>query len=277
MSNQIHFKTIIISDVHLGTPNCKIEEVNRFLQRTGCERLILNGDIIDGWQLRRSGRWTREHTRFVRLILRKIEFEGTEVIYLRGNHDGALSHLLPLHFDSIKIQEDYLWTTRQGKYLVLHGDIFDLVTRHLVLIAHLGDIGYQLLLRLNRVYNAWRNWRGQEYTSISKRIKARIKSAVNFVSKFEEQLTQLALSRGCQGVVCGHIHVAADKNLGPIRYLNCGDWVETMSAIVEHEDGQVELISYQDFCAQLDEFNSEELKHPVISGDEVIEPAHAMA
>lgn len=253
MAKKLRFRTIIISDVHLGTPDCKIKEVNRFLKATHCDRLILNGDIIDGWQLVRSGRWTRYHTRFIRLVLKKVEKRETEVIYLRGNHDGILSRFLPLHFDKINVQEDYLWSTNMGQYLVLHGDIFDAVTQHLTLLARMGDVGYQLLLRLNRTYNAWRAWRGKEYYSISKRIKACVKSAVNFVSKFEHQLAELARNRGCQGVVCGHIHVASDKTLGSIHYLNCGDWVETMSAVVEHLDGRLELITYEEFCGRLEE------------------------
>ncbi len=260
MAKKLHFKTIIISDVHLGTEDCKIREVNRFLKATQCDRLILNGDIIDGWQLSRSARWTNQHTQFVRLVLKKVEKEETEVVYLRGNHDGILSHVLPLHFDKIRVQEDYVLSTSRGQYLILHGDIFDMVTQHLVIVAKLGDIGYQLLLRINRAYNTWRLWRGLEYDSISKRIKARVKSAVNFVSKFEQHLTEIALNRGCQGVVCGHIHVPADKHLEHIHYLNCGDWVETMSAVVEHLDGKLELLTYDDFRSRLDEHPSDEVE-----------------
>lgn len=274
MARKLRYKTIVLSDVHLGTQDCKITQVNDFLKATHSERLILNGDIIDGWQLVRSGKWTSDHTRFVRLILKKVEKHGTEVIYLRGNHDGILSRFLPLRFEKISVREDYVWETEQGRYLVLHGDVFDLVTRHFVLLARLGDVGYQLLLRLNRAYNLWRAWRGKEYYSISKRIKARVKSAVNFVSNFERQLAEIALSRGCQGVVCGHIHVPADKHLRDIHYLNCGDWVETMSAVVEHLDGRLELIGYEQVLAQREQASLEADARDVWEED-LLEPAEA--
>ncbi|MCI0536480.1 MAG: UDP-2,3-diacylglucosamine diphosphatase [Verrucomicrobiales bacterium] len=251
MSQQLDFRTVVISDVHLGTPDCKADQVNHFLSSTRCHRLILNGDIIDGWRLTKSGRWTEPHSRFVRLILSKVAQGETEVVYLRGNHDGFLNALMPLCLGQIRVQEDYEWETQFGRYLVLHGDCLDIVTRHAEVLAHLGDWGYRVLLRLNRLYNWWRALRGADYFSISREIKARVKSAVNFISKFEEGLTKLARSRGCQGVVCGHIHVPADRYIDEVRYLNCGDWVETMSAVVEHLDGRVELLTYTDFCSRL--------------------------
>src|SRR5262245_12471988 len=251
MSKHLEFKTIIVSDVHLGTPDCKAEQVNHFLSSARCHRLILNGDIIDGWRLGRSGRWTEQHTRFVRLILDKVQLRETEVVYLRGNHDGFLNTFLPLCFGQIRVQEDYEWDTEFGRYLVLHGDSLDIVTRHAAILARLGDLGYRILLRLNCVYNWWRALCGAEYFSISRAIKARVKSAVNFISKFEEELATLARSRGCQGVVCGHIHVPADRYIQEVRYLNCGDWVETMSAVVEHLDGRLEVLTYEEFCGRL--------------------------
>ncbi|MEY2879432.1 MAG: hypothetical protein RLZZ15_1812 [Verrucomicrobiota bacterium] len=133
------------------------------------------------------------------------------------------------------------------RYLVLHGDVFDTVTKNFVWLAHLGDRGYALLLRLNCAYNAWRAWRGQEYWSLSKALKARVKSAVNHVSKFETHIAALARQRGCAGVMCGHIHTPADKVLGDVHYLNSGDWVESLTAIVEHWDGRLEVMSFADF------------------------------
>jgi UDP-2,3-diacylglucosamine pyrophosphatase LpxH len=134
--------------------------------------------------------------------------------------------------------------------LVLHGDVFDSITKNFVWLAHLGDWGYRALLKINRAYNGWRAWRGLEYWSLSKAIKARVKSAVNHVSNFEEHIAELAKSRGCSGVMCGHIHTAADKMLGEIHYLNSGDWVESLTAIVEHHDGRFELINYFDFLRE---------------------------
>jgi UDP-2,3-diacylglucosamine pyrophosphatase LpxH len=146
--------------------------------------------------------------------------------------------------------EDHVHTGPRGSYLVLHGDVFDSVTRNFVFLSHLGDWGYGVLLRINRVYNAWRAWRGLEYWSLSKAIKARVKSAVSHVSNFEEHVARLARDRGCVGVMCGHIHTPADKMLGGIHYLNSGDWVESLTAIVEHADGRYELIDYTAFARE---------------------------
>jgi UDP-2,3-diacylglucosamine pyrophosphatase LpxH len=244
----LEFRTIILSDVHLGTPDCKIREVNHFLKHTQSQKLVLNGDIIDGWQLHRGATWTRQHTRFVRLVLKKLEKKDTHVVYLRGNHDDILARFLPLAFEHLEIAEDHVHEGVHGRYLVLHGDVFDAVTKNFALLAHLGDFGYKLLLRLNRFYNATRAWRGKEYYSLSKAIKARVKSAVSYVSKFEQQLAHLARKRGCIGVICGHIHTPEVRMIGDIHYLNSGDWLESLSAIVEHFDGRFELIDFKRFC-----------------------------
>lgn len=244
---KLHVRTVILSDVHLGTRDSKVQEVNHFLRQVRCEKLILNGDIIDGWQLRRGGNWTKAHTRFVRIVLKKIEKRDTEVIYLRGNHDDILASFLPFAFENLHVVEDHIHETPHGRYLVLHGDIFDTVTKNFVFLSHLGDWGYQMLLGINRAYNAWRSWRGKEYWSLSKAIKARVKDAVNHISKFEEHIAQLARQRGCTGVLCGHIHTPADKMIDDIHYLNSGDWVESLTAIVEHWDGRFELIDFTHF------------------------------
>jgi UDP-2,3-diacylglucosamine pyrophosphatase LpxH len=247
---KLKVKTVILSDVHLGTPNCKIREVNHFLKFTQCRKLILNGDIIDGWKLKRSGGWTKGHTRFVRRVLKKMEKKDTEVIYLRGNHDDILGKFLPLDFETLHVVEEHVHVTPNGRYLVLHGDVFDLVTTKMPILSHIGDVGYNLLLGLNRAYNHWRSWRGKEYFSLSAAIKAKVKKAVNFVSSFEDHIVDIAKRRNCTGVICGHIHTAADKMLGDIHYLNSGDWVESLTAIVEHEDGRFELIRFSDFVLQ---------------------------
>jgi len=243
----LRVRTVILSDIHLGTADCKIEEVNHFLRHVRCEKLILNGDIIDGWQLKRTGQWTKAHTRFIRIVLKKLEKRDTEVIYLRGNHDDVLSAFLPLAFENLSIVEDYVHESPSGRYLVLHGDVFDTVTKNFVFLAHLGDWGYRALLKINRFYNAYRAWRGKEYWSLSKAIKARVKEAVNHVSNFEEHITQLAKQRDCIGVMCGHIHTPAVKMFGDIHYLNSGDWVESLTAIVEHYDGRYELVEFSKF------------------------------
>jgi UDP-2,3-diacylglucosamine pyrophosphatase LpxH len=250
MKNHLHVRSVIVSDIHLGTPHSKVEEVTHFLKHVRCDRLILNGDIIDGWRLRRGGVWTKDHTRFIRRVLTMIQKRDTEVIYLRGNHDDFLGRLLPLQFDHLHLVEDCILETAQGRYLVLHGDVFDGVIKNMVFLAHLGDAGYALLLRLNRFYNWFRALRGKEYFSLSQAIKAKVKQAVSFIGKFEDQIASLARDRGCRGVICGHIHTPADKMIGDIHYLNSGDWVESMTAIVEHHDGRFALITYKEFLAQ---------------------------
>ena len=236
-----HVRTVIISDVHLGTVDSKADEVNHFLKHVRCDKLILNGDIIDGWQLRRRGSWKKAHTRFVRIVLKKMEKRGTEVIYLRGNHDDILASFLPLQFENLHIVEDHVHEGPAGRYLVLHGDIFDTVTKNFVFLAHLGDWGYGLLLRLNRLYNAWRAWRGKEYFSLSQAIKGKVKSAVSFISSFEEHLQTLAARRGCDGVMCGHIHKAEMRDIEGITYINDGDWVENCSMLYEDSSGHLRV------------------------------------
>ncbi|MFT3782221.1 MAG: UDP-2,3-diacylglucosamine diphosphatase [Nibricoccus sp.] len=243
----LRVKTVIISDVHLGTYDCKVQEVNHFLKYTRCDKLILNGDIIDGWKLKQTGYWPKSHTRFVRLILKKLEKKGTEVVYLRGNHDDVLAKFLPIAFENFSIVEDYVHETARGKYLVLHGDVFDTITKNFVFLAYIGDWGYTQLMRLNRLYNKWRAWQGKEYYSLSKAVKARVKRAVNHISNFEQHIAKLAKSRDCVGVMCGHIHTAADRTIDGIHYLNSGDWVESLTAIVEHFDGRFELIDFATF------------------------------
>lgn len=246
--NLLKVRTVIISDVHLGTHDCKAAEVNHFLKHTRCEKLILNGDIIDGWRIKQSAYWPKSHTRFIRLVLKKLEKRGTQVVYLRGNHDDILARFIPIQFENLEIVEDHVHVTADGRrYFVLHGDVFDTVTKNFVFLAYLGDWGYRALMRMNRLYNRWRAWRGKEYYSISKAIKARVKQAVSHVSNFELHIAELAKSRGCTGVMCGHIHTAADRMMGDVHYLNSGDWVESLTAIVEHLDGRLELIDFAAF------------------------------
>ncbi len=247
----LRFRTIILSDVHLGTVDCKINEVNHFLKHTLCEKLILNGDIIDGWSLGRRGGWQKEHTKFIRRILKIAERKNTQVVYLAGNHDELLRNFLPVFFDNFKIMENHVHHGVKGDYFCLHGDVFDAVTRNAKFISILGDIGYTNLLRLNRLYAKFRQWQGKEYFSLSKAIKSKVKTAVNHLSHFENHLQSLALKENCQGVICGHIHTAENKMIGNIHYLNSGDWVESLTALVEHFDGTWEVLNYSEFCIRL--------------------------
>jgi UDP-2,3-diacylglucosamine pyrophosphatase LpxH/glycosyltransferase involved in cell wall biosynthesis len=247
-----NFRTIFLSDIHLGTEDSKVHEVIDFLKHTRCEKLVLNGDIIDGWALKRGTKWRKRHSRFIRTVLKKMEKDDTEVVYLRGNHDDILERFLPLGFGKLQFVKEHIHKGADGKrYLVVHGDGFDAVSTNHKWVAVLGAIGYDALLRANRVYNRYRAWRGKEYYSVSKAIKARVKSAVNFVGEYEIQLQDFARKRNCDGIICGHIHTPEDKQVGEIRYLNSGDWVESMTAIVEHHDGRMELVYYSEFMAAL--------------------------
>ena len=245
-------RTVFLSDIHLGTPDSKANEVVDFLKHLRCRKLVLNGDIIDGWALRRGGKWSARHSRVIREIIKLMERDKTEVIYLRGNHDDILERFLPLAFGKLRFSKEHIHTTKKGKrYLVVHGDGFDSISTNHRWIALLGAVGYDFLLKVNRVYNFWRAWRGKEYFSLSKRVKARVKSAVSFVDRYEQLLQELARHKKCDGIICGHIHTPEDKQVGGIHYLNSGDWVESLTAIIEHNDGRMELVRYSDFLLRI--------------------------
>jgi UDP-2,3-diacylglucosamine pyrophosphatase LpxH/glycosyltransferase involved in cell wall biosynthesis len=245
-------RTVFISDVHLGTPDSKAHEVVNFLKHLRCDKLVLNGDIIDGWALRRGGKWSSRHSRFVRKVLKMMERDNTEVIYLRGNHDDILERFLPLAFGRLKFTKEHIHSTQAGKrYLVVHGDGFDSVSTNHRWLASLGAVGYDFLLKVNRVYNHYRAWRGKEYFSLSKRVKSKVKSAVSFVDRYEELLQDLARLKRCDGIICGHIHTPDDKQVGEIHYLNSGDWVESLTAIIEDHSGELRLVHYEPFLKSL--------------------------
>lgn len=245
-------RTVFLSDIHLGTPDSKADEVVDFLKHLRCEKLVLNGDIIDGWALKRGGKWNNRHSRFIRKVLKMTEKDHTEVIYLRGNHDDILERFLPLTFGRIRFTKEHVHITKTGKrYLVVHGDGFDSVSTNHRWLASLGAVGYNFLLRVNRVYNLWRSWRGREYFSLSKTVKAKVKSAVSFVDRYEELLQDLARHKECDGIICGHIHTPEDKQVGDTHYLNSGDWVESLTGIIEHHDGRMELVRYAEFIKSL--------------------------
>lgn len=239
-----HFKTIIISDVHLGTAGSKTREVVKFLKYNTCDRLILNGDIIDAWELKKYGKWKVKHTRFFRIILKMMEEHQTEVIYLHGNHDDFLDNIIPLKIGNLTIAMDYILEGKNKKYYVVHGDIFDSVSSNLKWIAKLGSLGYNFLLWLNKFYNYYRKKRGKPPYSFSKRIKSKVKSAVSPTSSYEKKLTSLAKMKGCQGIICGHTHKPNMKKLGEIQYMNSGDWVESLTALTEDFEGKWELFNY---------------------------------
>ena len=245
-------QTVFLSDIHLGTRESKADEVVEFLKHIRCRKLVLNGDIIDGWALKRGGRWSANHSHVIRKVLKMTEHDGTEVVYLRGNHDDIPGRLLPLAFGRIRFLKEHIHLALNGKrYLVVHGDGFDSISTNHRWLASLGSVGYDFLLEVNRCYNLYRAWRGKEYFSLSKRVKAKVKSAVCYVDRYEELLQDLARHKKCDGIICGHIHTPEDRQVGAIHYLNSGDWVESLTAIIEHHDGRMELVRYAEFLAVL--------------------------
>mgnify|MGYP005943563535 FL=1 len=239
MHLRTYYPTVVLSDIHLGTQHSKTEEVTHFLKSINCDRLILNGDIIDGWHLQKSGlgKWKAKHTDFFKVIMKMMENFGTQVIYVRGNHDDFLDNLAPLNFYNIRIVKDCIYESHGRRYYVTHGDIFDTVTTQMKWLAKLGDTGHTFLLWLNKVYNLRRMKQGKPYYSLSQSIKNRVKTAVSYISDFEKELVDLARAKKCDGVICGHIHHPANTFYEDIHYLNSGDWVETLSALTEDEDG----------------------------------------
>jgi UDP-2,3-diacylglucosamine pyrophosphatase LpxH len=242
------YKTIVISDLHLGSKGAKAKEVNEFLRTHSCHQLILNGDIIDGWQLKKGGSWKKKHTGFFRAVLKMMDRFDTEVIYLRGNHDDFLDQILPLKIGKqFSIRQDYMLSSHGKKYFITHGDIFDSITSQMKWLAYLGDIGYTFLLWLNKWYNQYRTWQVKPYYSLSQVIKQKVKAAVNFISDFEEKLTELAKAKEADGIICGHIHKAEIKQIDGITYMNSGDWVESLTALVETHSGEWQLLDYTTF------------------------------
>jgi UDP-2,3-diacylglucosamine pyrophosphatase LpxH len=276
IKRKLRFKSIFISDVHLGLPESKAEQASHFIRNSICEKLVLNGDIVDGWALKRGGKWTKEHTHFVRTVLKKMTRENIEVIYLRGNHDDVIERFLPIQLDNLSLAYEHIHESPHGRYLVIHGDGFDHVTTNYKWLAQLGAVGYDTLLKLNRICNAYRRWRGKEEFSFAKWMKAKVKGAVSFVGKYEEQLQSLARSKNCDGIICGHIHTPADNQVGDVHYLNSGDWVESMTAIVEHLDRTFEVITYEEWCRRSNRVPKGQSRHTTLEEmeaeeDDVIE------
>ena len=239
-----HYRTVWISDVHLGTPGCAAEMLVDFLRHTDCDTLFLVGDIIDGWQLRKGWHWPARHNDVVRCILKQAK-RGCRVVYVPGNHDEAMRDYIGLHFGGVEIAAEAIHVTADGRrLLVLHGDEFDGVMLYARWLAFLGDHAYTLLLRANVWVNMVRRRFGMPYWSLSSHLKKKVKNAVQFISGYEEVVARAALERGADGVVCGHIHAAEIRQFGPVTYYNDGDWVESCTALVEHGDGRMEIVDW---------------------------------
>ena len=238
------FKTIVISDVHLGSRWSKTKEAIRFLKNHPCEKLILCGDIIDGWAIMRgkSAKWKRRHSDFVKTILDLSH--STEIIYVRGNHDDFLDTMAPISFLNISVVKDYIHESYGKRYYVLHGDVFDKVTHSMRWLAKVGDIGYEFLLYVNRIYNHRRIKKGLPYDSLAQKVKSKVKASVSYISDFETHISSISKYRKCDGVICGHIHHPEIKTIGNTVYLNSVDWVESLSALLEDEYGNWKIYKY---------------------------------
>lgn len=243
---QQRYRTVWISDLHLGARGCRAADLSRFLKQIRCDRLYLVGDVIDMWRLRSRWYWPEDHNAVLRRILNHVK-HGTEVIFIPGNHDDAARQFHHQEFGGVKLLPYAVHVTADGrKLLVTHGDQFDLVVQHQPWLSKLGAMGYELLISVNRYYNAYRRRMGKPYWSMSQAVKGKVKRACTFISRFEEYLMADAARRGMHGVVCGHIHKAEmrEARVGDqrVEYFNCGDWVESCTALVEHADGTLEIV-----------------------------------
>ena len=237
------YRTIFISDVHLGTAGCKDEYLLDFLKNNSSDNLYLVGDILDFWKLKSSWCWTKGHNEILRRIL-KIS-KKTNVVYVPGNHDEIIREFIPINFGDIQIVRDASYTSLNGKkYLVFHGDDFDFIVRKYKWIAIVGSFLYEFLLKLNTI-NAWvRKKFNLPYWSLSKYLKHKAKQAVNFIHSFEKAAVKHAREKGYEGLICGHIHRAMATKIEGIDYYNCGDWVESCTAIVETKEGEFKIIEW---------------------------------
>ena len=242
----LRFRSIWISDLHLGSSACQAPLLLDFLRQTESAHLYLVGDIVDGWQLRRRWFWPQAHNDIVQKILRKAR-KGTAVVYIPGNHDAFGRHFGPISFGGIEVREEVVHTTADGRrLLVVHGDLFDGVIQHAKWLAFVGDRLYMLALHLNRWFNAVRARFGAPYWSLSQFLKHKVKNAVSYITDFEIALAQEARRRRLDGIVCGHIHKAEIRSIGGVLYCNDGDWVESLTALVEDEHGQLSILHWKD-------------------------------
>lgn len=239
-----HFRSIFLSDIHLGTKGCQADSLLEFLKNHSCDQLYLVGDIIDGWRLKSTMYWPQSHSNVMRRFL-TLTKRGTEVIFVTGNHDEFLRKYSGLELGNLKLVDEATHITASGqRLLVVHGDQFDVVTRYHRWLAFLGDVGYNILLELNRYLNQARTRFGYGYWSLSAWLKHKVKRAVNYIGDFEEAVLHSSTKRGYDGVVCGHIHHAEIRNIEGVTYMNCGDWVESCTALVEDSKGNFEIINW---------------------------------
>lgn len=244
MSNITSCRSIFISDIHLGAQMSQADQLLQFLKCYECEKLYLVGDIIDGWALSKHFYWPQHHNDVIQKLLRRSR-KGEKIIYLPGNHDEFLRSFGEYEFGNINLVDNIIHVGVDGKkYLVIHGDQFDLIIKKMKWLAHLGTYAYDIMINLNVLVSKIRKVIGLPYWSLSAWTKYKIKKAVNFISDFEENLTDYAKTKNVDGIICGHIHHANIRDIKNMIYINCGDWVESLTAVIEHHDGSWELIRW---------------------------------
>ena len=243
------FRTLFISDIHLGSKAAKAEFLLDFLRDHDAEKIYLVGDIVDGWRLRRAWHWPQSHNDVVQKLLRKGR-KGARIIYIAGNHDEFLRSFQGTHFGGIEVADRDLHKTADGRtFLVIHGDQFDAIVHNVRWLAYLGDRAYDFSIAVNRIVSGFRRLFGMPYWSFSSWAKVKVKKAVKFISHFQKIVVEEARRSGVDGVICGHIHHAAIEHMDGIEYINTGDWVESCTAVVEHFDGRMEIIRFTDLAA----------------------------
>jgi UDP-2,3-diacylglucosamine pyrophosphatase LpxH len=240
------YRTIWLSDIHLGTRGCKADFLLDFLRHTESDTLYLVGDIVDGWRLKRSWYWPQAHNDVVQKLLRKAR-KGTRIVYVPGNHDEWLRDYASIVLGGVVVQSEAVHQTADGRrLLIIHGDAFDGVVAYARWLALLGDGAYTVALWLNNHFNRIRRRLGYPYWSLSAYLKGKVKNAVEYIGNFAAAVTEEARRRGVDGVICGHIHCAEIRDMGDVVYCNDGDWVESCTALVEHFDGRLEIIRWMD-------------------------------
>jgi UDP-2,3-diacylglucosamine pyrophosphatase LpxH len=244
-------RSIFLSDIHLGTRACQAGRLLEFLKEYECEQLLLVGDVIDFWAMRSRGiYWSEDQNTVVQKVLKRARHD-VQVVFVPGNHDEAVREHVGTSFGNIRVEREYMHVAADGKkYLLVHGDEFDQVTRYHKWLAYLGDSAYAVLVHLN----LWLSWARRQlhlpgYWSLAGFAKRQVKTALTFIIEFEEAVAHYARKRGADGVICGHIHAAAQRDVDGVAYLNCGDWVDSCTAIVEHLNGRMELVHWQDSAA----------------------------
>lgn len=248
-SDRHTYRSVFISDTHLGTKAARVDLLLDFLKTVRCEQLYLVGDIIDGWQIQRNWYWDTTHNDVIRRVL-KMAKHGVKVVYVPGNHDEGLRGFEGHDLAGVSLEPELVFESASGKkYWVLHGDQFDGVVKYAKWLAHVGDRAYALLLRLNTFVNRMRHVFGYDYWSLSAYLKHKVKNAVEYIGKYEEAVAAEAKRRGVDGVICGHIHHAEKRMFDGVEYMNDGDWVESCTALVEDQLGNFEILQWADVVA----------------------------